>query len=95
MAVGREHLAYGRDDHWDAPRLRALIENLPGAVYRCAASNDWRTHFISNQVEQITGYPATDFIDNAKRTFASIIHPDDRANVERAVSEAIEHDQPF
>src|SRR6478609_6129455 len=95
MAVGREHLAYGRDDHWDAPRLRALIENLPGAVYRCAASNDWRTHFISNQVEQITGYPATDFIDNAVRTFASIIHPDDRAAIERVVSEAIERDQPF
>jgi len=95
MAVGREHLAYGRDDHWDAPRLRALIENLPGAVYRCAASSDWRTHFISNQVEQITGYPATDFIDNAERTFASIIHPDDRAHVEQAVSEAIERDQPF
>jgi PAS domain S-box-containing protein len=95
MAVGREHLAYGRDDHWDAHRLRALIENLPGAVYRCAVSSDWRMHFISNQIEQITGYPATDFIDNAEREFASIIHPEDRATVERAVSEAIEHDQPF
>jgi PAS domain-containing protein len=95
MAVGREHLAYGRDDHWDAHRLRALIDNLPGAVYRCAASSDWRTHFISNQIEQITGYPATDFIDNAEREFASIIHPDDRAAVEQAVSDAIEHDQPF
>jgi PAS domain S-box-containing protein len=52
-------------------------------------------HFISNQIEQITGYPATDFIDNAEREFASIIHPEDRATVERAVSEAIEHDQPF
>ncbi len=95
MSVGREHLAYGRDDHWDAPRLRALIENLPGAVYRCASSNDWRTHFISNQVEQITGYPASDFIENAVRTFASIIHPDDRAEIERAVSQAIERGQPF
>src|SRR4029079_15265062 len=33
--------------------------------------------------------------DNAERTFASIIHPDDRAHVEQAVSVAIERDQPF
>src|SRR2546427_358893 len=59
MALGREHLIFGRQDHWDAARLRALIETIPGAIYRCSVDPNWTMAFISDQIEEITGYPAS------------------------------------
>ncbi|MFL6042494.1 MAG: PAS domain-containing protein [Gaiellales bacterium] len=95
MAVGRNHLNLGTDGEWDAERLRALIENIPGAVYRCDADTDWRMQFISHQIQTITGYPASDFIDNHTRSFASIIHPEDREAVVKSVHDAVNRRRPF
>jgi PAS domain S-box-containing protein len=44
---------------------------------------------------EISGYPAADFIENAVRTFASIIHPEDRGQVERSVMDGVEAHRPF
>jgi PAS domain S-box-containing protein len=76
-------------------RLRALMANVPGAIYRCALDRDWTMELVSDEIERISGYPPGDFIDSAVRTFASIIHPDDREHVERAVFEACEANRPF
>jgi PAS domain S-box-containing protein len=75
--------------------LRSLVANLPGAVYRCACDEDWTMEWLSDEIEQISGHPASDFIGSAVRTFASVIHPDDREQVERAVAEAVETRRPF
>jgi PAS domain S-box-containing protein len=76
-------------------RLRALVANIPGALYRCAWDSDWTMEWVSDEIETISGYPASDFIDNAIRTFASVIHPDDREHVERSVDEAVSRGRPF
>ncbi|MEA2187235.1 MAG: hypothetical protein QOK16_2246 [Solirubrobacteraceae bacterium] len=76
-------------------RLRALMANVPGAIYRCAPDRDWTMELISDEIERISGYPPADFIDSAVRTFASIIHPDDRDRVEEAVFEACAAGRPF
>jgi PAS domain S-box-containing protein len=75
--------------------LRSLVDNIPGALYRGACDRDWTMHWLSDEVETITGYSASDFIDNSVRTFASVIHPEDRAHVERSVAQAVEARQPF
>jgi PAS domain S-box-containing protein len=95
MAVGREQLTFGRQDHWDADRLRALIENIPGAIYRRSPDANWTMEFMSDQIEEITGYPASDFIEDHARTYASIIHPNDRALVEQTVTKGVTAAQPF
>ena len=51
--------------------------------------------WLSDAIETISGYPASDFIGNAVRTFASVIHPDDREQVERSVVDAVEAGRPF
>jgi len=76
-------------------QLRVLIANVPGAIYRCANDQDWTMELISEDIERISGYPPTDFIGNACRTFASVIHPDDRDQVERAVTEATQQGHIF
>lgn len=74
---------------------QSLVSNIPGAVYRCAWDAARTIAFFSNGIEAITGYPAEDFIQNRHRTFTSIIHPEDRSSVEKAVRAAIETKQPF
>jgi PAS domain S-box-containing protein len=75
--------------------MRSLVTNIPGALYRGACDADWTMEWLSDEVERLTGYPPSDFIDNAVRTFASVIHPDDREQVERSVMEAVDAGRPF
>ena len=75
--------------------LRSLVANIPGALYRCVYDPEWTMAWISQEIEEISGYPVTDFIQSSGRTFASVIHPDDREQVERSVNEAVNAHQPF
>jgi PAS domain S-box-containing protein len=76
-------------------RFKSLAVNIPGIVYRCYCDADWRMLFISQMVEEITGYPALDFIHNRVRTYASIIHPDDSEMVEKVIKESLEQKSTF
>src|ERR1700759_4799708 len=71
------------------------MRNVPGAIYRGAYDSDWTMDIIGDEIERISCYPASDFIHSAVRTFASVIHPDDRAMVERDVDAAVERGEPF
>jgi PAS domain S-box-containing protein len=51
--------------------------------------------FISHSIEEISGYPTSDFIQNAKRSYASIIHPEDTQYVDDTVLRAVEKKEPF
>jgi Phage integrase family len=53
-------------------QFRAVVANIPGAVYRCACNENWEIRFMSDHIEKIVGYPAREFIDNAVRTYGSI-----------------------
>ena len=75
--------------------LRSLVDSIPGALYRCACDRDWTMEWLSDEIEVITGYPASDFIDNAVRTFASIEHPDDHEYVAQSVMKSVATGQPF
>lgn len=76
-------------------RFKTLVSNIPGATYRCAYDKEWSMEYISDEVEKISGYPAADFINSQIRSYASIIHPDDRKRVEERVDKAIEKKGPF
>jgi diguanylate cyclase (GGDEF)-like protein/PAS domain S-box-containing protein len=80
---------------WDERMLRTLVANVPGAIYRCEMTRDWDMRFISAEIVRITGYPAEEFIDSRVRTYASVIHPDDRVRVEEVVEECVGRGQPF
>jgi PAS domain S-box-containing protein len=75
--------------------LAAIVANVPGAVYRCALDRNWTMEVFSDEIERISGYPASDFIHNARRSFASVIHPDDRDDVDREVRSAVLSDSPY
>ena len=70
-------------------QFATLVSNVPGVVFRSMIDEDWTEVFISNGIEELTGYPASDFIGSRVRSCASVIHPDDRVLCERATADAI------
>ena len=68
-------------------QFRALVDNVPGAIFRCAFDADWTMAFLSDAFADISGYPASDFIGNSVRTFTSVVHPEDREPLEQAVGD--------
>jgi PAS domain S-box-containing protein len=75
--------------------LASMISNVGGAIYRCTADDVWTMQFISDEIEAISGYPASDFIDNAVRTFASMVLRPDREEAEATVDAAVAAGEPF
>ena len=76
-------------------RLRTLISNIPGAVYRLRPPPDWSVEFISDVIADISGYPARDFVANQVRTYSSIIHPQNLAAVQNNLVEKLALRQPY
>lgn len=61
-------------------KFRSLIGNIPGAAYRCLFNENWDMVFISDAIETLSGYPASDFMLPApKRSWSDLVHPDDRS----------------
>lgn len=76
-------------------QLHSLIENLPGVCYRCACNRLWTMDFITGEAEELTGYSASDFLDDSVRSFASVIHEDDRPEVWESVQASLAEGAPF
>jgi PAS domain S-box-containing protein len=81
--------------HTSETQLRTLMANVPGAIYRCANDEHWTMELISDDIERISGYPPSDFVGNACRTFASVIHPGDRDQVQHDVTQATQLGELF
>jgi len=79
----------------DDALLRALMVNVPGAIYRSAWHADHRIELISDEIERISGFPPEHFIASERRTIMSIVHPDDREPIMRTVAEAMDGRQSF
>ena len=75
-------------------RFRTLVGNIPGAVYRCKPSPPWTMEYLSSGIEDIVGYPASDFIADAVRTYGSVQAPED-TEVDRLIQEAVTRREPF
>jgi len=77
-------------------RFRSLTNNVQGIIYRCLLDKDWTMIYLSQEVQNMTGYPAADFIGKEPtRTYSSVIHPDDREQIDRVVNECVAHGKPF
>ncbi len=84
------------DRRFDAESLlRSLMDNVPGAIYRCVMDDIWKMQQVSDEIESISGYPASDFIDASKRTLVSVTHPEDREPVDRKIRAATDAGRPF
>jgi PAS domain S-box-containing protein len=58
-------------------RYRALIENIPAAVYIVAPDDDRKTIYVSPQVEVALGYTRDEWLEQPD-IWMELLHPDDR-----------------
>jgi PAS domain S-box-containing protein len=76
-------------------QFKALATNIPGVVFRSLIDDAWTELFISDGIEQLTGYPASDFVGSRVRSCASVIHPDDLPLCDRVTQDAVANHRSY
>src|SRR4051812_16537099 len=69
--------------------LLSITGRVEGFLYRCRNDRDYSMMHMSEGVDRLCGYPASDFVENRIRTFSTVIHPDDLDTVYDAVDHAL------
>jgi PAS domain S-box-containing protein len=75
-------------------QYKTLVANILGVVYRCLNDTDWSTIYMSDYIEELSGFPVSDFLGKV-RSYASIIHPDDKEHVDAAVQAGVCKKEPY
>lgn len=70
--------------------MESVASRLNGFFYRCQNDAGYTMLVMTDGIAALTGFPASDFLQNKVRTFTSIVHPDDSPIVDAAVGAAIE-----
>lgn len=83
------HLALQQSVERARRRLQILIGNLPGIAYRCRNDRNWTMEFLSEGCRELTGYTADELVESRVRSYAELIHPDDRDRVWQTVQAGI------
>jgi len=83
IAIGELFEDIGRREE----RFRSIVTQVPGAVFR--ARPDGTVDFVSDAIEDISGYPAPTFIDAGSARWSDIVSAEDRRMRRRLVKEAL------
>jgi len=70
-------------------RFRLLADNIPGTVYLSNYDEKWTAIYFNDEIENLTGYPKTDFLDK-KIHYSDLIHPEDSSRMDSEVVKALE-----
>ncbi len=70
-------------------RFRTLVDNVPGAVYRCEIHPPYRDLYVSDGILEITGYPASDYLREDGPRFGNMAFEEDRERIAAAVDAAV------
>lgn len=87
-----------RSDQIKEARFRSvtgLINRLPAMVYRSRNNLNWTMEYVSDGCSELTGYQPDQMLNNAERSYGSLIHPDDQEKVWRDVQNAFKEKKCF
>lgn len=79
----------------ETERLNAILQVLPGMVYRCRNDPQWTMEFVSEGCRELTGYLPEDLIGNRRVAYGEVILPEDRDTVYREVEAAVAEKRPY
>ena len=74
--------------------LSTLVSNLPGIVYRCRNAETWPMECLGGNVEEITGYAASDFLEGDVQ-WANLIDYPENDTLWADVQGALDAGDPF
>jgi two-component system, cell cycle sensor histidine kinase and response regulator CckA len=69
--------------------LNHLLSDLPGVVYRRRNDHAWTMVGLTENVEDLTGYPVAELVGNARLSFGDLIVPEDRHSVWKDIQKAV------
>ncbi|SFB78202.1 PAS domain S-box-containing protein [Marinospirillum celere] len=69
-------------------QYRTLIDNIPGVTFRCRIDEHWSAIFISESIEELTGWQQEDFL-KGRIHLVNLIHPDDMELVNQTIDDAL------
>lgn len=75
-------------------KYQSLVENIPGAVFRCEINYPWRVEHMSAAVADLCGIQSSHFLDR-EMSYGKLIHPDDLDQVARAVNHGVNQRQSY
>ena len=75
--------------------VRSVVDDIPGVVYRRSCEPNATVEFVSDQIEDLVGYPASDFVAGAVRSYDSIVHPEDLPYVTADLNDALERGSSY
>ena len=75
-------------------QYRTLISNIPGIAFRSHLVAPWNMIFISDAVQRVTGWPASDFM-SGHVTMGDLLHPDDVARINAQVTDALSRKRSY
>jgi len=70
-------------------QFKSLVDNIPGVTYRCLNDEHWTMIYMSHDIDMLSGYPVSDFLHNAVRSYESVMHPEDASRVHDEIAVAI------
>ncbi len=74
---------------------QTLISNLPGVAFRCRDDDVGTVFFISDEIERLSGYPASDFVGGNMRRLMDIVHPKEWETVMASFRQGATTGRPF
>ena len=74
-----------RDLVESSQKVNLLLNNLKGVALRVLADGQWSIDYISDGIEELSGYPAGDFIGNTRHSYIDLIPPDELESVKNAI----------
>jgi diguanylate cyclase (GGDEF)-like protein/PAS domain S-box-containing protein len=87
---------HGQNHPGDRPGASPSVRVLPGTAYEFELRAErWVVSAVGPEIESITGYPPSDFIDHARRSYGSIVHPEDYDGMVSSFRDAIQRRAPY
>ncbi|MBV2236032.1 MAG: PAS domain S-box protein [Sterolibacterium sp.] len=75
-------------------QFRTLVSNTPGVTFRCHHDAARGMLFISDAIQELSGWSAEELI-NGRVYFASLLHADDRRRVAAEIDQALAANVPY
>ena len=81
---------------WDREDAAPTVRVLPGTSYEFELRGEqWVMCAAGPEIESIAGYPASDFVDHARRSYGSIVHPEDYDRMVSLFQDALARRAPY
>lgn len=68
--------------------MQEISQNIPAVIHRTRVSGKCETIFMTNNIEHLTGFNASSYL-NGEVSICQSVHPDDRERVRQVVHDAI------